>query len=383
MTPFAIFAADLHLAQRTRASFPTMCGDAYFGLRQLVDLANMLKLPLVFAGDIFDKPMVDSQTLHVYLNELARLDPGRFVYAVEGDHELANPRWFTFSDRAVPLADAPVRLPCGVTLFGVDFQRADTLPQKLLDVAQQFEDVKHAFNLTPANSILVTHEGWAEMRQLGHTEGKFTDVSRFKTMFAGDFHTHGVWHGKNAEGDDLTVYSAGSTCMQSVSEAPEKKVFIGNLTSSGEIVMLPHVLKTRPFLHMHITSEVEARRALESCQTLLNFFSFVTELPPELHMPFVYLETQIDLHEISGELRKLAKQLHLHIVYRAPEVAAIANDAVIARIEVQTSMVEAVKRRASAADIQADALALWQSESPADTIAAIRKRVSDDAVNQT
>lgn len=382
MTPFAIFAADLHLAPRTRASFPTMCGDAYFALHQLVNLANMLKLPLVFAGDIFDKPMVDSQTLQVYLNELARLDPGRFVYAIEGDHELADPRWFTFSDRAVPLADAPVRLPCGVTLFGVDFQRAEALPQRLLSAAEQFEEVKLAFNATPANSILVTHEGWAEMRRLGHTEGKFADVSRFKTMFAGDFHTHGVWHGQNAEGDDLTVYSPGSTCMQSVSESPEKKVFIGNLTPSGEIAMLPHVLKTRPFMHMQITSDSEAKTALDSCRVLATVSEQITELPPELRMPFVYLETQIDLHEISAELRKLAKQLHLHIVYRAPDVAAVANDAVVARIEVQTNMVEAVKRRAAAVDIQADALALWQSETPADTIAAIRKRVADNAVNQ-
>lgn len=382
MTPFAIFAADLHLAQRTRASFPTMCGDAYFGLHQLVDLANKLHLPLVFAGDIFDKPMVDSQTLQVYIDELSRLNSGLYVYAIEGDHELADPRWFTFSDRAVALADAPVRLWCGVTLFGVDFQRAETLPQKLRDTAASLAEIEPAFNATPDNTILVTHEGWAEMRRLGHTEGKFADVSRFKLMFAGDFHTHGVWQGQNAEGDALTVYSPGSTCMQSVSESPEKKVFIGHLSDTGEIVMVPHVLKTRPYLHMHITDERDARRALESCQTLLNFSSFVTDLPPELHTPFVYLETQIDLHEISGQLRQLAKQLHLHIVYRAPEVAAIVNDAVVARIEVQTSMVEAVRRRASAADIQADALALWQSESPADTIAAIRKRVSDDAVNQ-
>lgn len=383
MTPFAIFAADLHLAPRTRASFPTMCGDAYFGLHQLVDLANKLHLPLVFAGDIFDKPMVDSQTLQVYLNELSRLNAGLHVYAIEGDHELADPRWFTFSDRAVALADAPVRLWCGITLFGVDFQRAETLPQKLRDTAELLADIEPAFNATPDNTILVTHEGWAEMRRLGHTEGKFADVSKFKFMFAGDFHTHGVWHGQNAEGDALTVYSPGSTAMQSVSESPEKKVFIGHLSEAGEIVMVPHVLKTRPFLHMQITSDAEAKAALDSCKVLLTVSEQITELPPELRTPFVYLETQIDLHEVSGELRKLAKQLHLHVVYRAAEVAAIANDAVVARIEVQTNMVEAVKRRASTADIQADALALWQSEAPADTIAAIRKRVADNAVNQT
>ena len=380
MTPFAIFAADLHLAQRTRASFPTMCGDAYFGLRQLVDLANEKQLPLVFCGDIFDKAMVDSYTLQVYIDELSRLDPKLCVYAVEGDHELASPRWFEFSKRAVALADAPVTLN-GVNLVGVDFQRVETLPEKLQAAAAVFKRKDY----TVANTILVTHEGWTEMRQLGHTEGKFSDVHTFELMVSGDFHTPGIWNGTNAAGAPLSVYSPGATCMQSVSEVPEKWALEGfvDTDAGGLIGFKPIPLKTRPFFKMQITDNESEEAHLAHCWRLASGQVDVTGLPPELHMPFVYIETQIELHQFASELRKLAKQLHLQVVYRAPKDIAALPEVSTVRVDAQTNMTAAVTRRASNEQLQADALALWQTETPAEVVAAIRKRVADDAIKQT
>ena len=379
MKPFAIFAADLHLAPRTRASFPTMCNDAYFGLHQLVDMANEKQLPLVFCGDIFDKAMVDSYTLQIYIDELSRLDPKLCLYAIEGDHELAAPRWFEFSKRAVALADQPVTLN-GINLVGVDFQRADTLPDKLKAAATVFDQT----DCTVDNTILVTHEGWAEMRQLGHTEGKFSDVHKFQLMVSGDFHTPGIWNGTNAAGAPLSVYSPGATCMQSVSEVPEKWALEGfvDTDAGGLIGFKPIPLKTRPFFKMQITDNESAEAYLTQCWRLASGQVDVTGLPPELHTPFVYIETQIELQQVANELRKLAKQLHLHVVYRKQvETAAPISSSI--RTDSRLDMVHALRQRATSDAVCNDVLDLWRAESPADVVAAIKRRIEQNAVSQT
>jgi hypothetical protein len=375
MINLAIFAADLHLCQRTRSSFPNMLGDSYFGLRQLIDLANQYKLPLVLAGDIFDKAMVDSQTLHVYINELSRLQPGLHVYAIEGDHELANPKWFTFSDRAVALAGQSVKLDCDVWLRGIDFQRADTLPVKLLEARTVFDTVESL-----RNTILVTHEGWAEMRGLGLTEGKFSDISGFTTVVSGDFHVHGCWQGQNAENLPLKVYSPGSTCMQSVSESPDKFALLCAWSPETGISFQQIPLRTRPFFQLHIADTIEIKHALDDLAKIVENAK-TADLPVEIKTPFVQLETQVDLNSVNTELRQLSKILHLNITRRVPQTLIEEKNVTSIRIDAHADMASAVRRRAATPAVCDDALSLWRADAPATVIDAIKQRILNNADN--
>ena len=89
--PIAVVTSDWHIALNAWKKLPDIKGDAEFSLRQIVDAALALNVPIIAAGDLFDVKHPDSYTVNVTAKHMARLhSAGLKCFYVQGQHEMAN-----------------------------------------------------------------------------------------------------------------------------------------------------------------------------------------------------------------------------------------------------------------------------------------------------
>lgn len=215
MKPIFVYASDLHLADGSWTSRPAIYGDAYYSLEQIIHHCVQLRLPLVLAGDILDvkrnlaRPV---QQLCAAMSEMQAA--GLPVYYTQGQHELdRNVTWMSVHAWPQHIHNKTIEIG-GVKLYGLDW-----LPRG--DIQKAFAEVP------PDTDILICHQVWKDfMKNIGRPECCLNDVHHVQYVMSGDFHVTTTAESTNAQGQPVKMFSTGSTCMQDISESPEKWFYV-------------------------------------------------------------------------------------------------------------------------------------------------------------
>jgi DNA repair exonuclease SbcCD nuclease subunit len=138
--PLFVNASDNHLAPRAWAGHPSLAGDSYYSLEQLVDYCVAHELPLLLAGDVIDTAYPDPTTMHHLVEQLGRM-PCEDNWFIQGQHELQRTTpWLSLAAllgdnlrhahrrmfRPSPLSD--------FTVYGLDWQPTAQLRDELLGI---------------------------------------------------------------------------------------------------------------------------------------------------------------------------------------------------------------------------------------------------------
>jgi DNA repair exonuclease SbcCD nuclease subunit len=202
-----VFAADLHLSPLIWQDMPGLYGDAYTALGEIVEYCIKNKpVALILGGDIFDRTRPDSQSVDVFLSAMQLMaDNNILVYAIQGQHERADPPWARVSKRVRCSVESPfVTVTDGdvdITIGGLD-----NMPMTQLQTALA--------SMKPVPDILVLHQMAKEVMPIdGAWDFDMEWVPKdVKLVLAGDYHIPTV----PPELGRL-VY-AGSTHMRSLDE---------------------------------------------------------------------------------------------------------------------------------------------------------------------
>ncbi len=86
-----VHAADLHLKPLIWKSRPEISGDAHYSMSQIVEYCRTNSADLlVLAGDIFDSPHPDCETVRFFIQCMSALQDVTAVAYVMGNHDLVD-----------------------------------------------------------------------------------------------------------------------------------------------------------------------------------------------------------------------------------------------------------------------------------------------------
>lgn len=246
----AILTSDWHLAKHAWAKYSTLAGDSYYGLEQIVNYACDKKLPILAAGDLFDKQHPDSHSVFVAASHLDKLIDHELVsFFTQGQHEyVKDDPWMLLSVGTVHIHKRAVELKSGIRVYGLDYTRPDTLQNELDDV--------------PVNTdVLVMHQVWQNfMGECRKTDGHFDMIkTKIKVLLTGDFHQSIVIPHTTPELHKFTVVSPGSTCMQSIDEQDDKYFFVLH----DDMSIKRHKLKARKLFRFVVETSADLERLLD------------------------------------------------------------------------------------------------------------------------
>lgn len=269
-TPLFVFSADLHLKKNLIARFPEAQGDTLFGLRQVVDLANRHEVPLVLGGDIFDRPVLNSE---VFVGARRVLESARHpVHVTMGNHDRAYPKWSS----ALPVRDLAHQEDSPTEFRGVWVQGIDCLDS---------QEVESAYTRVASNiDVLVGHQSLADLYPMDHSyrlESAWVPDS-VSLALLGHIHAPDVYPLLGGAQPPRIVYS-GSTAVLSIAEPKEKSCVLVYDDLSWERVPI-RVRAYHDYL-IHCDSDV-AKLAEGVAQGALEPDK---ELPPEVQKPFMRL----------------------------------------------------------------------------------------------
>lgn len=279
MTPLFVFCADLHLEDGAWSSRPGIYGDAYYSFEQIVDYCIERRLPLILGGDVLEKKSNSARPIAKLFDGLTRMRSAAVpVYYIQGNHEYdRNAPWLSAHDWPIHMHEASFDIN-GAKVAGFDW-----LPRG---------DIQEAFTRVPQNTdILITHQVWKDfMGNLGRTDCELTDVHHVQNVLAGDFHVTKTVKSVNAQGKPITMLSPGSTCMQDMSESPDKFFFVIFKESDGSIAFEPKKLKTRRFLN-YVVKDQDTLDALCSGQLTKDINAQLDDtLPTHINKPLVRIK---------------------------------------------------------------------------------------------
>ncbi len=283
VTPIAVATSDLHLAKCAWARRPGLEGDSYFSFGQIVDDCVNQELPLILAGDVFDKTRPDPVTINNMSRRLARMERNNLaVYYIQGQHEL---------DRQLPWLSSLSHWPThvnmetfdigGIQFYGLDWTPANRIQDELKKVPT-------------TTDVLVAHQVWQDFMgsTLGAAECKFDDVLYVKMLITGDYHKHMVYKHLYPDQVQLFVLSPGSICMQSIDEDPTKHYFVINDDMSVESVKL----KTRHCYRCCLNDSNDLELFLTATLPLL--LQPDEDLPEFLQKPIIEVSYQDDIRGV-------------------------------------------------------------------------------------
>lgn len=240
-----VFAADLHLDDSAWVGRPELGGDAYRALAQIVDYCVQQRLPLILGGDIFDKRRPSATAVWHFCRQMDRMQLENLqVFFIQGQHELdRETAWLAAHRRPTPLHKHLVPF-CGLVLYGLDWLPAGQLQAALDEI--------------PASAnVLVCHQVWSDFMGVGRTEGSFSDIPRVRYVLTGDYHRHEIREVVGKDGQPLTVFSPGSTCLQAIDEPAEKFFFHFTVQDNGELQQRSVPLYSRPVSRIIVRTPAE------------------------------------------------------------------------------------------------------------------------------
>lgn len=298
--PIAVIAADTHLAPRAWASHPGISGDAYYSFKQIIDFCWESELPLILAGDVFDKTRIDPATIsstRILIERMRKMD--RRIHYIQGQHELdrIDPWLNAISDwpRHIHAQTAHIS---GINLYGLDWTPAD-------QVKEEFD------KLPPTTDLLVAHQVWKDLmgRNIGDAECSFSDVPFVHMIATGDYHRHLNFIATNQQCKPVKILSPGSICMQSIDENPAKFIFILN----DSLVATSHQLKTRQCFRFTINTQEELEIFLEN--NIAQIIVPQENVAPEIARNIVHVLYLSSIPEAYTRISNaLSKKVHLFAV---------------------------------------------------------------------
>lgn len=212
----AIASSDWHLDKNAWARYPAISGDSYHSLNQIVDYCLAYKVPLLAAGDLFDKPSPDSTSVHEAIKAMDRMQKANLkTYFTEGQHEdTRSYPWLGLHPWPIH-ADKKVFDLNGYKLIGLDYVKPHNL--------------KAALQVAIGSNIFMCHQVWRNfMGDHLNSDGSLEFIQiQGGLIVTGDYHKHVQLSVVSQLGSKPNiVLSPGSTCMQSIDEPPEKFVYL-------------------------------------------------------------------------------------------------------------------------------------------------------------
>jgi DNA repair exonuclease SbcCD nuclease subunit len=242
---------------------------------------------ICLAGDVFDVRKPPSEVIRFFREQAAAVcDKGLDLYFIQGQHCMADPPWpISAHSCPVHLNEKAVELPNGMLMYGLDWTPGDKLASKLKAI--------------PSNcDLFVCHQVWMElMGALRPCEGSFTQIPYAKTVFTGDYHERKVLKLIGESGQDLTVYSPGSTNMRKIDEPTKKYYYL--LREDGS--WTHHEIPTRPVITETIADDDDLEQFVDTWKDRLSGLD-VDELPGHLQKPMLWLKFY---DNVEGALRRV------------------------------------------------------------------------------
>jgi DNA repair exonuclease SbcCD nuclease subunit len=275
------FAADLHLRRCVWNGRPTLAGDAYAGLVQIVDYCVEQKINLVLGGDVFDSTRPPSEAVVLLKQQAARMTGvGLKLFTIDGNHDGVTPSWADLLDD-VTFVDGQLFTPSpGVTAFGLSYRPATQLQKDLANVPHTAQ-------------VLVCHQlmDWAFPRD-GVYNMKAEWVPRsVRFVCVGDFH-------KPVQHEDdrgITYVYPGSVALQNLTETPVKGfVVVGHHAGVPYFDFERVVLRTRPVVEVTINTEDQIGQFQASLEKALADPA-LRQLPEAVRTPIVNVSYNSDI----------------------------------------------------------------------------------------
>ena len=241
-TPAFAFTGDTHLTRTVWVKHPDLYGDAHESFRQIIDYCIANRIPLLLLGDIFDSANPEAEDVVFFSQQMERMARQQLmVFYIKGNHDDTPVGWPSVHPWPIHIIDGTYVLgPFHVV--GLDYHRFGELAPALAAVPTEY----------PLD-FLCTHQAWAEIQRIGHTDGSLTQVHRATRVLTGDYHVNGHWDTTNAQGQSLRAWSPGSIAMQALNEPPVK--FFGVVSSDrGQPVIENVTLQTRQFIDIRLTT---------------------------------------------------------------------------------------------------------------------------------
>lgn len=360
--PICSISADWHLERNAWAKHPTLAGDSYYGLQQLVDYCLNHDLPLIAAGDLFNEANPESKPVWVAAQQMTRMQQADLpVYYIEGQHErtrdtpwLAVHPWPTHVNRR--------SFTIGKHKFyGLNYTRTDTIQEALKAIPSSTE-------------ILVAHQVWQDlMGQKVGPECAISDVPYVRMIITGDFHCHLTVSAIGWNGQRVTMVSPGPLCMQSVSEDSHKFFYV--LYDDLSLASVP--LKARSFYSWDLTTEEEMAQFLNEVPTI----TFQNDVPPEIAKPIIRVRFEVSLNDPYVRIAKaIGDKAHFFPVpLRRDEKLSILADSDDKAFSLQTGLEDSLGQFAHKSSPEyAAALRLLRANRPADELVDMEREVLDE-----
>jgi hypothetical protein len=248
--PIALHTADWHLEKHAWTRYPELCGDSYYALEQAITLATTFQVPMVAAGDLFNKTLPDSKSVYVAMQQMDRMQDSNLpVYYVQGQHEMNREQpWLGLHTWPIHIHLNDSYKLGSYKMVGLDYTRRDLLNQTLNRICK------------PDIQILVCHQVWQEFMGHRNSDAPLSSIPNVSLVLTGDFHKHTHLRIKNAQNQDMLVLSTGSMCLQTVDEPPMKAVYL--LYDDLSFESIP--LKSRLIHSVTINSQADLDSLLSS-----------------------------------------------------------------------------------------------------------------------
>lgn len=231
-----IFSSDWHLSFGTWGKHPSLTGDPYAALHEIVDKCLEYGVPLIAAGDLFDKPIPDPVSVNVMCQEMQRMqDAGLAVYFTQGQHERVkrsiiassaqqggSPCWMNVHQWPMHVHGEAFEID-GVKFFGLDWLPPDEL-ERVLD-----PELDGLVSIPEDADVLVCHQVWEEfMGEHCNPECDISMVPHVKTILTGDYHELSSAVRVGRTGQQVLMISTGSTNIRSMGESWSKAICVGH-----------------------------------------------------------------------------------------------------------------------------------------------------------
>lgn len=287
--PGFVVIGDSHIVSDFENSKLTNAHDSLFALTQAVDYCLEHHLPLVLAGDLYDRNMVHSRMLKRVALILNRLHAdGLGLYGIQGNHD-KDPEfpWFAHCDGAIQLGPSPV-LVGGHRLAGLDFAPS-------ADIGERLEHVQ------PCDG-LVLHQ--AARQGLG-----FEDAWNFDLDWIGD-HTSCVWMGdlhkvyKELWSSDKRVRAVytGSQYMTRVEESSTPSfIRVGPVDTHPTYERIP--LQHRPIHQFVVDDDASFEQMIEQVSEIV--LDVDPRLPEAVRTPGLIVTYYADMPGVTDVLNEL------------------------------------------------------------------------------
>jgi hypothetical protein len=275
MTPLFVFCADTHLADGSWTTRPSIYGDAYYSLEQIVNYCIERYLPLILGGDVLEKKNNAARPIAMLCKEMSRMQDKKIpVYYIQGNHEYdRNAPWLSVHPWPQHLDKITITI-AGINIYGLDWRPKGDIQQALSEIPI-------------GTDILITHQVWHDfMKNVGRPECSLTDVHHAKVVLAGDFHVTETVTSINAQNQSIIMLSPGSTCMQDVSEADLKYFFAISKSSDGAIHCDNKKLQTRRFAS-YAVKDIEALDDLCAGQLSQDIAKLRADAPQQVAKPII------------------------------------------------------------------------------------------------